>query len=177
MLSPVAFVVTALLASTALAAPAETQVASCARGPVTAGSGPSDWPRGTWTAGPLGVFRQPLSHMEETSSGQLIAKMPVIVEGSTPVKLSVPTRLRQRVFLYYGRFLDRSGNPTTQIGKSRGFSEIVFEPCGDRPLTAWPGGIRVKGRGAVRLTVRVEGDPEPVPLSLGKPRPHRSAPR
>jgi hypothetical protein len=99
--------------------------------------------------------------------------MPVIVEGSTPVTLSVPPRLQHRVFLYYGRLLGRDGKPTTQIGKASGFSEVVFEPCAHKPRTAWPGGIRVKGRKPVRLTVRIEGDPEPIPLPLGRPAVYR----
>jgi len=122
------------------------------------------------TAGPLSVFRRPLSQMQETNNGQLIAKMPVLTARGAPVTLSVPTRLRHRIFLYYGRMQDRNGNPTTQIGRSLGFSEVVFEPCGDRPRTAWPGGIRVKGRRPVRLLVQVEGE-EPILLPLGRPIP------
>jgi hypothetical protein len=158
------------LPATPLAAPVRTQVADCERGPITDGSGPPDWRQKSVVAGPLGVFRRPLSHMSKTSSGQLIAKMPVITAGSTPVTLSVPPRQRHRVFLYYGRLLDRNGNPTTLIGRSRGFSEVVFEPCDYKPRTAWPGGIRVIGRKAVRLIVRVEGNPEPIPLPLGRPK-------
>ncbi|MEX2108819.1 MAG: hypothetical protein WD827_08030 [Solirubrobacterales bacterium] len=111
--------------------------------------------------------------MSETNSGHLIAKMPVITKGSDLVTLSVPPRQRQRVFLYYGRFEDRNGNPTGIIGRAHGFSEVTFEPCTDRPRTAWPGGIRVKGRKPVRLTVRVEGDPDPKPLPLGRPTPYQ----
>ena len=158
-----------LVPAAPLAAPVRTQVADC-DGPTVAGSGPPNWRQRSIVAGPLGVFRRPLSHMSKTRSGQLITKMPVIVAGSTPVKLSVPSRLRHRVFLYYGRYLDRSGKPTTLIGRSRGFSEVVFEPCDYKPQTPWPGGIRVKGRRAVRLIVRVEGNPDPIPLQLGRPK-------
>jgi hypothetical protein len=112
--------------------------------------------------------------MSETKTGQLIAKMPVLTARGAPVKLSVPAQLRHRVFLYYGRMEDRDGNPTTLIGRGRGFSEVVFEPCDDRPRTAWPGGIRVKGRKPVRLSVQVDGD-ESIPLRLGRPTPY--APR
>lgn len=138
---------------------------------MTAGSGTPDWRRKSLVAGPLGVFRHPLAKMSETDNGQLIAKMPLLVEGQTPVTLSVPPGQRHRVFLYYGRLRDRSGNPTTQIGRARGFSEVLFEPCADRPRTVWPGGIRVKGRRSVRLVVGVEGRPDAIPLRLGRPKP------
>lgn len=152
-------------------ASAETQTATCAQGPITNGSGPPDWRQKSVIAGPLSVFRRPLREMSETKSGQLIAKMPVLTARGTPVRLSVPMRLRHRVFLYYGRMQDRNGNPTSQIGKADGFSEVVFESCDDRPRTAWPGGIRVKGRKPVRLLVQVEGG-EPTPLPLGRPTPY-----
>lgn len=158
-----------LVPATPLAAPVRTQVADC-DGPMIAGSGPGDWRRRSIVAGPLSVFRRPLSQMSETNNGQLIAKMPVIVSRGRPVTLIVPPRLRPRVFLYYGRYLDRSGKPTTLIGRSRGFSEVIFEPCDYKPRTPWPGGIRVKGRRAVRLIVRIEGNPDPIPLPLGRPK-------
>ena len=53
-----------------------------------------------------------------------------------------------------------------------GFSEVVFQPCADRPRTVWPGGIRVEGTKPVRLLVQAEGS-SPVPLVLGKPRVRR----
>jgi hypothetical protein len=149
-----------------------TQVADCG-GPVTIGSGPRDWPEGAELAGPLGVFERPLRAMSETRNGQLITKMPVVVDRGPAATLGVPRRLRHRVFLYYGRMVDRNGEPTTRIGASPGFSEVRFEPCADRRRTAWPGGIRVIGRAPVRLLVRVEGAPGPIPLPLGTPKPYR----
>jgi hypothetical protein len=146
-----------------------THVADCERGPVTDGPGPPGWRQKSISAGPLGVFKRPLRQMSETRNGQLTAKMPVLVDGSTPVTLSVPPGQRRRVFLYYGRLRDRDGNPTTTIGRAPGFSEVLFEPCLDRPRTAWPGGIRVIGRKRVSLTVTVEGRPDPIPLPLGRP--------
>lgn len=165
-----AAIVLALTAAAAGAAPSRSQVADCEHGPVTIGSGPPNWRHKSTAAGPLGVFRHALDQMFETGNGQLTAKMPVIVEGTAVVTLAVPAGQRDRVFLYYGRFLDRDGNPTTQIGRSPGFSEVTFEPCDDKPRTAWPGGIRVKGRAPVTLTVRVEGRDQPLPLRLGRPR-------
>jgi hypothetical protein len=161
-----------VLVSAAAAAPGSTQVASCERGPITGGPGPADWRQRAVVAGPLGVPRRPLSQMSETNNGQLTAKMGVIVEGSASVTLSVPAQLQHRVFLYYGRMSDRNGQPTTQIGRALGFGEIVFEPCDYKPRTAFPGGIRVKGRGPVLLKVAVDGAPDAIPLPLGRPKPH-----
>jgi hypothetical protein len=158
-----------LLGGSAGAAVDRTQVAGCEGTEVTIGSGPRDWPRGAELAGPLGVFERPLREMSETGNGQLIAKMPVLVDRGPAATLSVPQRLRHRVFLYYGRMVGRNGERTTRIGAAPGFSKVRFEPCGDRRRTAWPGGIRVSGRAPVRLTVRVDGDPDPIPLPLGRP--------
>ena len=83
------------------------------------------------------------------------------------VTLSVPQRLRRRVFIYYGFHEGPDGHRSTGLD-GPGFSEVVFQPCADRPRTVWPGGIRVKGTKPVRLLVQTEGSP-PVPLVLGKP--------
>ncbi len=161
-----------VLGTASQASAGSTQTADCARGPITVGSGPPDWPRGALVAGPLGVFRHPLAQMTETANGQLIAKMPVLVDGHAEVRLRVPPRQRNRVFLYYGRMRDREGHPTTLIGRARGFSEVAFEPCADRTRTVWPGGIRVRGRRAVRLSVILGVRQDPIPLRLGRPRPY-----
>ena len=79
-----------------------------------------------------------------------------MVEGHAPVTVSVPPRLRRRIFLYYGRILDRNGHPTTSFTHAAGYSETRFEPCPGRPRTPWPGSLRVKGTAPVRLTVRVQ---------------------
>lgn len=159
-----------LLPAAPLAAPVGTQVADCERGPIMRGTGPPDWRQRSSLAGPLGVRLNPLRDMSRTRNGQFLTKMPVGVEGHRAVTLSVPPRLRHRAFLYFGKMLDRNGQPTTSFRGSRGFSVVEFRPCSTKPRTLWPGGIRVKGRRAVRLIVRVEGSPEPIPLPLGRPK-------
>jgi hypothetical protein len=148
------------------------QRADCEVGPVMEGSGSRHWRRESVVAGPLGVRRGALRQMTETGNGQLIGKMPALVEGRQAVDLRVPERLRHRVFLYYGFFEGRDGRRTTRIAGGPGFSEIVFVPCEDRPRTVWPGGIRVIGRGPVRLEVVFARNGPPairVPLRLGRP--------
>ncbi len=166
--APLVVVVWLLGVPQALAA--GSQEATCEKGPVIAGSGSAGWRRTSLDAGPLGVLEHPLSHMSRTSNGQLVAKMPALVEGHAPVTLSVPRRLRNRVFIYYGFHDGPNGRRSTGLD-GPGFSEVVFHPCADRPRTIWPGGIRVRGTAAVRLLVQAEGSAEPVPLVLGKPKP------
>jgi hypothetical protein len=147
---------------------AGTQEATCEKGPVMIGSGSADWRRTSLDAGPLGFAEHPLSRMSRTRNGQFVAKMPALIEGHSPVTLSVPPRLRHRVGLYYGFREGPNGERTTLL-TGPGFSEVVFQPCTDKPRTIWPGGIRVKGRGLVRLLVKPEGG-DPIPLVLGRPR-------
>lgn len=150
-------------------AAAAANVAPCEK--AMAGSGRADWRKGSVTAGPVGVVKHPLAHMSQTKRG-LVAKMPLLVAGHRPVTVRVPPRLKARVFLYYGRIRDRHGHPTTSFFDARGYGETRFEPCRGKPRTVWPGGVRVRGRAPVHLTVLVEGSP-PRQLRLGRPRVNR----
>jgi hypothetical protein len=134
------------------------------------GHGSADWRSESIVAGPVGVRRHPLQQMSETGNGQLTSKMPVLVEGHTPVTVSIPPRMRDRVFLYYGRVLGHDGLPTTSFNDARGYDETEFQPCDGKPRTIWPGGIRIKGRKPVQLLVTVEGRPDSIPLPLGQPK-------
>jgi hypothetical protein len=156
------------LAGPAMATPTDSNVAPCDRAII--GHGSADWRSESLVAGPVGVRRRPLSAMSQTGNG-LVTKMPLLIEGRAPqtVTVSVPPSLRQRVFLYYGRILDRRGQPTSSFANARGYGETKFELCGNKPRTVWPGGIRIKGTAPVRLVVEVEGG-ESFPLRLGRPR-------
>jgi hypothetical protein len=147
----------------------EANVAACVPSETITGPGPADWRRASITAGPVAVTRGPLRKMVEAKSGQLYAKMGLLVAGHQYVVLSVPAALRERVFLYYGRILDNHRRRTTSFFGARGYAEIEFRPCRDRPRTVWPGGIRVIGHTPVNLLVTIEGHSTSVPLSLGKP--------
>jgi hypothetical protein len=59
------------------------------------GHGSADWRSESIVAGPVGVRRHPLQQMSETGNGQLTSKMPVLVEGHTPVTVSIPPRMLQ----------------------------------------------------------------------------------
>jgi hypothetical protein len=162
------------LALGADAAP-QSNVAPCDKAII--GHGVADWRDESTVAGPVGVRRHPLSAMSRTRSG-LVSKMPLLVEGRAPetVTVSVPPELRHRVFLYYGRMLDNDGHPTTSFAGARGYAEIEFQLCGNKPRTIWPGGIRVRGGAPVHLLVESEGR-RAVPLPLGRPQAYSPAPR
>lgn len=149
-----------IAAMLALAAPAEPSVVPCDKAMI--GHGSADWRGESTVAGPVGVRKHPLSAMSRTRNG-FVTKMPLLVEGRAPetVTVSVPPSLRSRVFLYYGA--------SSSFADERGFGEIEFQPCDNKPRTIWPGGIRVKGEGPVHLLVSTEGQPG-APLRLGRPR-------
>lgn len=167
-----ALALTAFSVLAAQAPAADTQIASCEPGPVMVGSSKPTWRRESVVAGPLGIRHQPLREMSSYSPRKpnvLVTKAPILVEGVTPVTLSVPPALADRVFLYFGFHEGADGKRSTSFYDSPGSSAIEFRPCADRPRTIWPGGLRVKGRGPVRLRVTVEGQSEPMPLPLGRP--------
>jgi hypothetical protein len=107
--------------------------------------------------------------MSRLHDGDLVNKMPLLVEGEAPVTVSVPWVLRERVFLYYGRLEGRDGKPTHSFAGSPGTSETKFEPCAGKPRTVWGGGLRVKGTTPVRLLVYEGADAKPVLLHLARP--------
>lgn len=127
------------------------------------GHGEAGWRSESIVAGPVGVRRQPLRMMSQTNKG-LVTKMPILVEGREPetVTVSVPQGLRNRVFLYFGG--------ASSFVADRGYGEVEFQLCDNKPRTIWPGGIRVKGEAPVRLEVFTESRAEPFVLRLGKPR-------
>lgn len=156
----------------AAAAPAEPQVAGCDPGPVMIGSGKPSWRQESLSTGPLGIRRQPLRDMtlyRRAEPNVLVTKAPILIEGHEPVTLSVPPRLAHRVFLYYGFHEGPDGKQSTSFYGYPGSSAIELQPCADKPRTIWPGGLRIKGRKPVHLNVTVTGQPDPVPLRLGRP--------
>lgn len=99
----------------------------------------------------------------------LVTKAPILVEGHDTVTLSVPPRLAHRVFLYYGFHEGPDGKRSTSFYGFPGSSAIEFQSCTDKPRTVWPGGIRIKGRKPAHLNVTVGGQPDRIPLRLGRP--------
>lgn len=136
----------------------EANVADCPTAII--GSGKATWRPESVVAGPVGVNREAMLTMSRTRSGDLVSKMPLLVEGEEPVTISVPRALRKRLFLYYGH--------VRSFATSRGSGETEFRPCGSKPRTVWAGGVRVKGTAPVHLLVGLGGG-EPLVLHLGRP--------
>jgi hypothetical protein len=119
-------------------------------------------------AGPVGVSRAAMGKMFLARNGSFYGKVPLMVEGDQAVTVSVPPRLRGRVFLYYGHLVGRDGKPTTSFFEARGYGETEFRPCTSKPRTIWPGGLRIKGSAPVHLLVRT-GNGASLALRLGRP--------
>ncbi len=124
----------------------------------------------TAAAGPLALAPQPLGSVRRARSGQFYARPSIVIRGHRFVVLSVPLRLRNRVFLYYGQILDNRGRGATSLFRAPGYAETEFQPCRHASATVWSGGVRVIGAGPVRLLVTVEGSSRSIRLSLGRPR-------
>jgi hypothetical protein len=150
---------------------ANSNVAPCDKAII--GHGSADWRNESLVAGPVGVRRNPLRDMT-LSRGWYTTKMPLLVEGREPetVIVSVPPRLRDRVFLIYGEVRDRDGKPSFSFRNTRGYGETEFQLCGNKPRTIWPGGIKIKGDKPVHLLVSAEGRPT-ASLRLGRPEAHK----
>jgi hypothetical protein len=151
-----------------LALGTSANVAPCEKAMI--GHGAADWRSESVVAGPVGVRKHSLSQMSRLGNGDLVTKMPILVEGREPetVTVSVPPERRGRVFLYYGSMRDRDGEPTTSFANTRGYDETEFQLCGNKPRTVWPGGVRVRGKGPVRLNVSTED--RSYVLQLGRPK-------
>jgi hypothetical protein len=165
---PIGLVLCALAVSAASAASGEKNVADCDQ--AAGGAPPADWRKEADVAGPLGILDGTLQSASRTHNGQFVAKMPLVVEGDRTVTLSVPPRLRHRVFIFYGLIIGRDGTPATGFSEATGNSATEFNPCPGRPRTAFPGGLRVKGRAPVHLLVTVQGDAGSIVLRLGRPK-------
>lgn len=136
------------------------------------GIGRPGWRKTHIVSGPVAVLKRPLSHINSEANG-LTTKMPLLILGHRSVRISAPRKLRNRVFLYYGIYRDRHGRRTTGFAEAHGHSATEFQPCAQKPRSAFPGGVRIRGRKPVRLRIDVEGESRPHFLNLGRPKLYR----
>jgi hypothetical protein len=152
----------------------DANVAPCSK--AMRGSGMPAWSLEMTSGGPVSVSRAAMAKMYRGHNGTFYGKVPLMVEGDQATTVSVPPRLRKRVFLYYGHIVGRDGKPTTSFFEARGYGETEFRPCANKPRTIWPGGLRIKGSAPVHLLVTTASATAPVPLRLGRPRAYEPTP-
>lgn len=129
------------------------------------GTPPAGWKPDATSVGGFGLigpgrdFRS--EGLRELKNGQYLTKLPAIAKGSAPVRVTVPPRLSRRVGLDFGDFW-------TEERVRDANQEVLFRPCKGRRRTGWPGGLILKDRRPIRLTVRIAGDDRLHTLSVGR---------
>lgn len=109
--------------------------------------------------GPGRDFRAAYRH---DKGGDLVTKMPVIIEGSSGATVWVPREERDRVGMLFGKI------PASEpYAIDDGFVEVRFEPCTDRKRTGFVGGLVLRDRQPVALKVRMDGARQTQTVTLG----------
>ena len=110
--------------------------------------------------GPNRDFRQAL---RSGKGGDLITKMPVIIEGNSGATVWVPRVERDRVALLFGPI------PTGDVYRIEdGHAKVRFKPCTGRKRTGWVGGLVLHDRRPVALKVRLAGANQIHTVVLGR---------
>lgn len=148
---------------------APTTVARCRPGVVMTGGVFPDWQEKSIDAGPVGIRKRPLRAMQRQPDGTLVTKMPVLIDGQDKVTIAAVAGMKDRVRFFYGA-------EARSFSEDEGFPRVRFRPCEDRQQTVWPGGIRVKGDGRVRVKITV-ADQKPFKIGLGFPADQSGLPR
>lgn len=147
----------------AQSAASPNEVASC--GEAGLGAPPKSWKDDASVAGPFGLFGPARDFHDHRTvikhrNGQFGAKLPAIIEGSSEVTLTVPAPFSRRVGLDFGDL--RTASRVKDAN-----SEVTFKPCKDQSRTGWPGGLVLKDRRPIELTVHIEGEDQVRTLAVG----------
>ena len=129
------------------------------------GNADKRWRQRSTIVGNVGFYgpgRDFASAQPSGNSGDLITKMPVIIEGDSGTTVWVPREERDRVALLFGKI---PGGDPYEIGD--GYAEVRFEPCADRERTGFVGGLVIRDRRPVALRVRLEGTGEVETVPVG----------
>jgi pimeloyl-ACP methyl ester carboxylesterase len=115
------------------------------------GAGRPNWREQSTVAGPLGLFGTGRDLIKAQKMGSaFVTKIPLIVEGHSPVLLRVPTAEKGQVGLIYGPI--NSAHAVDQAAE-----QVTFKPCEDKPRTVWPGGLALADRDPITLEVVAGG--------------------
>ena len=111
------------------------------------------WREESTAVGPFGLYGpdRGFDNAWRSPDGDLITKIPAIVEGQVPVTVRVLQDQPNRVLLHYG--------------DHRPSEALTFQPC-DQALTSWPGGLVLETRQPATLEVQA-GDDSPETLRVG----------
>jgi hypothetical protein len=124
------------------------------------------WRKRSTVVGNLGFYgpgRDFRSAERSGEGGDLVTKMPVVMEGKSGARVWVPREVRDRVALLYGPI------PALDVYRvDDGHAAVRFEPCTDRKRTGWPGGLVLRNRRPLALKVRLEGADRPHTVTLGR---------
>ena len=123
------------------------------------------WRERSTVVGNVGFYgpgRDFASAQRSGDSGDLVTKMPVIIEGDSGATIQVPREERDRVALVFGKI---PGSEPYEI--SDGFARVRFEPCSNRARTGFVGGLVLRDRRTVALEVRLEGTEQVQTVILG----------
>ena len=108
------------------------------------------WREQSKVVGSLG-FYGPGRHLERSNArspgADYVTKIGVVIEGDSPITVSIAPRDRPRAALIYRRGIFS----IRQVEK--GDSSITFEPCLNSDRTAWAGGFVLKDRGSISLVI------------------------
>jgi hypothetical protein len=114
--------------------------------------------------GPGRDFRD--SAQRSGKEGDLVTKLPVIIEGLSGATVWVPRTERNRVALLFGH------TPTQGEGDGYliedGYAKVRFEPCADKRRTGWPGGFVLKDQEEIVVKVRLDGANRVTIVTLGR---------
>jgi hypothetical protein len=114
------------------------------------GGAASDWRKHSTALGPVGFY----GPGRDFRKAPKLDKVPIIVEGSKPVTLSIAPADRS-----HAGILVISAGP---------YSQVRFIPCPGQPRTGWAGGFLLRNRQPVRVLVQV-GDGDTSGLTVGRP--------
>ena len=150
--------------ATEVAEPAGAGVARCDS--AIEGTADPRWRKRSTVVGYLGFYgpgRDFDVAYRHDKGGNLVSKLPVIIEGSSGATVWVPHEERSRVALFFGKI--RASEPYTL---EDGHAKVRFEPCYARKRTGFVGGLILRDRQEVALRVRLHGAEQTETITVGR---------
>ena len=130
------------------------------------GSADRRWRERSTVVGNVGFYgpgRDFRTAQRTAKGGDLMTKMPVIIQGDLGATVWVPRGERDRVALLFGK------SPGPDPNEIRdGNTKVRFEPCTDRERTGFVGGLALRDRQPVALRVRLQGTHRIHTVTLGR---------